>query len=177
MGTPMFGTLASSVLVLFVRSAPQVPPQPDFSGEWVLVKASGSSAEQASALTVRQTITSKTMRGEPMTPWFSEMAVQRRFKDGAVSETNHIGIIGGTVSQSEWMTTSVTWRGNSLVIETERSSHPPGESGPYTAREEVWSLDRNGRLLITVTDRGSNIKPTTVRLVYRRRQARNELVD
>lgn len=158
-------------------SSAQVPSRPDFSGEWVLVTASGSTAEHASALTVRQTVTRTTMRGEPMTPWFSRMTVVRRFKSGAVSETRDIGTIGATVPgipvggsspQGEWTTMAVDWRGKSLVIKTTKSSQPPGDSGSFTAHEEVWSLDRKGRLVIAATDRGATIKTTTVQLVYRR---------
>src|SRR4051794_20875750 len=92
-------TLSSSVLLLFLSSGAQDPKQPDFSGEWVLVNASGAIAEPASALSVRQTITRTTTRGEPMEPWFSELAVVRR-SDGNVvsSERYKIGLIGGTVS-------------------------------------------------------------------------------
>ena len=158
-------------------SSAQIPSRPDFSGGWVLVTASGSTAEQPSALTVRQTVTRTTMRGEPMKPWFSKMTVVRRFKSGAVSETHDIGIIGGTVPgipvgasspQGEWTTMAVDWRGKSLVIKTTKSPQPPGESGPFTVHEVVWSLDRKRRLVIAATDRGSTIKPTTVQLVYRR---------
>ena len=103
------------------RSSSQVAGRPDFSGEWVLVTASGSNAKQASALTVRQTVTRTTVRGEPMTPWFSSITVVRRFKSGAVSETRDIGIIGGTVPGSpagasspkgDWTTMAVEWRGD-----------------------------------------------------------------
>jgi hypothetical protein len=156
-------------------SSAQVPKEPDFSGEWVLARASGSTDEQASILAVRQSITRTTMRGEPMKPWFSELAViERRYTRGVMSDKYRIGLIRGTVSGappgSEVRTTvAVKWEGEHLVIRTGKYSGPPQESGPYTEHEEVWSLDRKGRLLITVTDHGSNIKPTTVQLVYRRR--------
>jgi len=41
-------------LVLSLTGVPQVPKEPDFSGEWVLANASGATGEQASALTVTQ---------------------------------------------------------------------------------------------------------------------------
>jgi hypothetical protein len=170
--------LGSLVTLVLPGSSAQVPSQPDFSGEWVLVKASGSTAEQASALTVRQTITRTTMRGEPMAPWFSELGVVRRSKGDIVSSENYkIGVIGGTVSgvpagssapREERTTLAVKWDGDRLIIQTGRYRGPPQQTSSYTEHEEVWSLEQKGRLLITVTDRGSNIKPTTVQLVYRR---------
>jgi hypothetical protein len=155
-------------------SSAQVPKEPDFSGEWVLARASAATDEQAFILTVRQTITRTTMRGEPMKPWFSALAVERRSRRGIMSESYRIGLIGGTVSaippaSEERTTVAVKWEGDHLIIRTGKYSGPPQESGPYTEHEEVWSLDRKGSLLITVTDRGSNIKPTTVQFVYRRR--------
>jgi hypothetical protein len=172
----MFATLSSSVLALAVSGVAQMPKEPDFSGEWVLVQASGAS-DPAPALTVRQSITRTTARGEPMTPWFSELGVQWHFKMGVESENYKIGVIGGTVAgiptgrsspQGEWTTVAVTWAGTSLTIRTGKYSGPPHERGPYTEHEEVWSFDPGGRLLITITDRSSSSQPTTGRLIYRR---------
>jgi len=168
----MVGVFCSCVLLVLLNSAARVPKAPDFSGEWVLVKAGDSTAEQAS-LSIRQTITRTTMRGEPMQPWFSDLAVVRRSERSIVSsESYKIGLIGGTYSGISHRTTfAVKWQGDSLIIQTGTYEGPSQQSGPYTEHEEVWSLDPEGKLLITVTDGGSNITPTTVRLVYRRRQA------
>jgi hypothetical protein len=73
------------------------PEEPDFSGEWVLVEASGTASDPASALTVRQTIARTTRLGEPRMPYFSDLTVERHFKSGVVSESYKIGMIGGTV--------------------------------------------------------------------------------
>jgi hypothetical protein len=110
-----------------------------------------------------------------MTPWFSGLAVAvDGFNAGIMSDSYRIGLIHGTVSgllpgSVERTTVAVKWEGDHLIIRTGKYSGPPQESGPYTEHEEMWSLDRKGRLLIAVTDRGSNITPTTVQLVYRRR--------
>ena len=174
---PCSRTLSSSVLVLVVSGVTQVPTEPDFSGEWVLVQASNAAPEPASALTVRQSITRTNARGEPMTPWFSELGVQWHFKRGVESENYKIGLIGGTVAgiptgrsspQGEWTTVAVTWQGASLIIRTGKYSGPPHERGPYTEHEEVWSLDPGGTLLITITNRSSGSQPATIRLIYRR---------
>lgn len=165
----MFVALGSYVLVLLVSGVAQIPKEPDFSGEWVLVQGNSAASDPAPALTVRQTTTRTTMRGEPMTPWFSELGVERHFRTGVVSENHKIGLIGGTVSGiGEQTTAAVTWEGASLIIRTGKYSGPPPEPGPYTEHEEVWSFDPSGRLLITITDRSSGPQPTTVRLIYRR---------
>jgi hypothetical protein len=173
----MFGTLSSCILVVFLNSADQVPKKPDFSGEWVLVRASGSTTEQAAEISVRQTITRTTIRGEPMKPWFSELSVVRYSRHSTGSDSYKIGLIGGTVSsgappalREQRTSVAVTWRGDDLIIQTGTYDGPAQDPGPYTEHEEVWSLDPEGKLLITVRDRGSNIKKTTVQLVYRRQK-------
>ncbi|HEU4937431.1 MAG TPA: hypothetical protein VFT39_13300 [Vicinamibacterales bacterium] len=165
----MFGTLSSCVLVLVVSGAAQIPKEPDFSGDWELVKASGAPRDPPPALTVRQTITRKTVRGEPMTPYFSDLTVQRHFKSGIVSETYQIGIISGTVgSIGEWTTVGVTWEGEILIIRTGKYSGPPQQSAPNTEHEERWSFDPSGRLLIMITDRLSGSPAASAVLIYRR---------
>ena len=175
----LVGAAGCLVAPVFPGSSAQVPSRPDFSGEWVLVTASGSTAEHAVALTVRQTVTRTTMHGKPMEPWFSELGLVRRSNGDIVgsSENYKIGLIGGTVSgvpsgssaaREERTTVAVKWDGDRLVIQTGRYGGPPQQASSYTEHEEVWSFDRKGRLHITATDRGSTIKATTVELVYRR---------
>jgi hypothetical protein len=172
------GVARSSLVVLILSGVPQLPMQADFSGEWLLVSASGATGEQASVLTVQQTLTSTTMRGEPMTPFFSSITVVRHFNGRALSEKHTIGTVGGTVPgipvgqsspQGEWTTESVQWQADHLIVRTTRSPQPPDEPGRRSEHEEVWSLDRDGRLLITLSDRRSGFAPITVHLVYERR--------
>lgn len=172
----MFGTLTSYAFVLLASSVAQVPKEPDFSGNWELVQAGDASSEPAPVLTVRQTITRTTMRGEPMTPWFSDITVARHFSTGTVSESYKIGVIGGTVPgippgasspQGDWTAMSVKWQGRSLVIRTGKYSGPPQGSLPYTEHDERWSLDPSGKLLITTTDRSGSQAVSGV-LIYRR---------
>jgi hypothetical protein len=159
---------AASVLVLFI-TAQQTPKEPDFSGDWVLVQASGQTTEPASALIVRQQITRTTARGEPMPPRFSDLSVERHFTKGVESERYKIGIMGGNVSSiGEWTTEAVTWEGASLIIRRGKYSGPPQQTKPNAEREEVWTFDPAGRLSITISDRSSGSAPTTVRLIYRR---------
>ena len=176
MGT-MLATVSSSVLVLLVSAATQMPKEPDFSGHWALVQTSGAPQEAASVLTVQQTITRTTVRGEPMTPWFSAITVQRHFSTGIVSETYKIGIISGTVGgvppgasspQGEWATISVKWEGETLIIRTGKYSGPPQQSVADTEHEERWSFDPGGKLSIKITDRLSGSQVASAVLVYRR---------
>jgi hypothetical protein len=174
----MFATTAAFAIALALSAGAQLPQEPDFSGQWALVSTSGAVTEQASALTVTQTLTRTTMRGEPMAPFYSSITVERHFNGRALSETHTIGTIGGTVPgipagqsppQGEWTTESVNWQADHLVIKTTRSPQPPDQPGRRSEHEEVWSLDRDGRLLINVSDRASGAGAMTARLVYERR--------
>jgi hypothetical protein len=114
----MVATLLSCVLILGVSGVAQTPKEPDFSGEWVLVEATGGAAsDPAAALVVRQRVTRTTSRGEPMTPYFSHLAIERHFKNRIESESYQIGIVSGTVSGLGQRTTeTVTWQGERLAI-------------------------------------------------------------
>lgn len=72
----MFATLLSCVLILGVSGVAQIPKEPDFSGEWVLVDVIGGASDPAAALVVRQRVTRTTSRGEPMTPYFGHFAAR-----------------------------------------------------------------------------------------------------
>ena len=167
----MFETLSSCVLVLVVSGVAQVPTQPDFSGEWVLL-ATDASFDAPATLVVRQRVTRTNSRGEPMAPYFSHLIVERHYSNRVESDSYDIGIVSGTVSgTAERTIVRVTWQGERLVMKTGTYSSPPQEPGPYSEHEEVWSLDPDGRLLITITDRSSDSQPVTVRLTYQRRAA------
>jgi hypothetical protein len=174
----MLVTLFSAIVVLLVTGVTQAPNEPDFSGEWVLVKASGTSSNPAPALTVRQTVTRTTRRGGPMKPHFSEIKIERHFDSGVVAESYKIGLVRGTVGgippgasspAGARAVVAVTWEGNNLIIRTGKYSGPPEQPGPYTEHEETWSLDANGLLLITSTDQSSGSGRATVTVLYERR--------
>lgn len=175
----MLATIAAFALALALGAGAQLPREPDFSDEWVLVSLSGAATEQASALTVTQELTRTNIRGEPITPFYSSITIERHFNGRAVPEKSTFYIaIGGTVPgipagqsspQGEWTSESVKWQGDRLVINTTRSPQPPDQPGPHSEHQEVWSLDRDGRLLIIVSDRKSGSAPIAIRLVYKRR--------
>jgi hypothetical protein len=104
------------------------------------------------------------VRGDAITPFFKTLTVERRLPSGVRSESYEIGTEGilGSVAPFKW-------NGNRLVIETGSYSGTTRDAGPYREHDEVWSLEAQGRLLITVTDRGSSLGPSTTDLTYRRR--------
>ena len=150
--------------------------QPDFSGRWVLEESRPSASEMPRALSVRQTLVRTNVRGEPMEPFFRDLTVERQFEGAIRSETYWIGVQGGTVhgwwedkSRTPPSThQSVKWEGRSLVIETGSYTGSTPESGAWTERREVWSLDPDGRLRIALTTRSSTDPPGSNTLVYRR---------
>jgi hypothetical protein len=144
----------------------------DFLGHWVLLNPSDVASDIAQELTVRQSFERRV----------NVITIERRTTSGVRSETYTIGTVGGVVGglvgrsgrgsgpngQIVQTRFSTKWDGNRLVIQTGNYSGPTPESGPYAEREEVWSLDEQGRLLITVTDRTSDAPPKTTNLTYRR---------
>jgi hypothetical protein len=177
-------TLAACVLLLLIAATPaaQTPIKPDFSGQWGLVNPSDSGPNIPQTLMVRQSIETKSVRGTPIERFFRFLTVNREFKTGVRSESYEIGMGGrivggldksgaglGPNGQSPETQVAVKWEGNRLVIETGVYSGPTRKSGPYAEHEELWSLDSEGMLHITVTDRGSGTEPKTTNLSYRRR--------
>lgn len=171
----------SFVLPLLIAAAVAGQDKPDFSGRWVLENPADSASDIARSLTVRQSIVRTTARGTPMEPFLKDLTVEREFSTGARSESYQIGVVGGVVGgvdrtgragpdgQNRETRFSVRWDGNRLVIETGTYSGPTRESGPYTEHTEVWSLDAESRLVMTVTDRRSGAESSTRTLTYRRR--------
>ena len=136
----------------------------------------------ARALTVRQSIVRTTVWGTPMEPFFRDLTVEREFTNGVRSESYQIGVGGGVVGgvdrtgrgtlpngQRPETRFSVRWDGNGLVIETGNYSGPRRESGRYTEHSEVWWLDAEGRLVMTVTDKSSGAESAAQTLTYQRK--------
>jgi len=158
----------------------QVPEGVDFTGRWILESPSSASAETPRALTVRQSVATRTVRGEPMKPFFKDITIEREVGAGTHTETHQVGIGGGTICGvvSAGGTArapdcgnehhEVKWDANSLVFETGSYTGPRPETGVWTERREMWSLDSDGRLHVVITTRGSSDAPRTVALVYKR---------
>ena len=157
-----------------------VQDRPDFSGRWILASADPPGPEISKAMTVRQSLARTNVRGEPMTPFYKEIAIDRELESGTRSETHQIGIQGGVVggvvgshrpggppSRPRGLF-AVKWDDAVLVFEQGTYSGETSQSGPWTQRREEWSLEPDGRLRVAITTRGSSDTARTVTLVYRR---------
>ena len=148
--------------------------QPDFSGTWSLhSEPRGGRVPQQ--LLVSQRLVRTDARGKPMAPFFKEIAVTRVLAGRTISGTHQIGVIGGTVSGDTngiippRTRYRVYWEHRSLVFEAGMYTGHAPESGDWTERREVWHLDPDGRLRVTMTSRSSAHAPAKVVLVFRRR--------
>jgi len=149
--------------------------KPDFSGRWILATPWPSDPDIPSALSVRQTLVRTTIHGDPIEPFFRDIAVDRQFESRTRSETDLIGVLGGVVPgiradgrpNGPTAHRAVKWEGNSLVFETGSYTGQRPETGVWAERREVWSLDPDGRLRVVITSRSSS-DPREITLVYRR---------
>jgi hypothetical protein len=163
----------SVVIVLTASVAAQ--NRPDFSGNWILVSPQNSNGAQT--MTVRETFARTSVSGAPIEPPLITLAVERRSASGVRSDRYTIGVVSGTTSgvignagagvgdHTPQTRSSTTWDGDRLVIET-RSWTVDDRS--YSDHKEVWWLDAQGALLISVTDEDPGDRKTTT-LLYRRR--------
>jgi hypothetical protein len=149
------------MLASLITGAVAAQDRPNFSGQWILVNPQDSASNTPQEITIKQEA--------PL------LSVERRFEGLVRSETYRIGIEGGVVGgvgrndHTSRTRFSVTWDGDRLVIETGSYSGPTLDSGPYTEHEEMWSLQAQDRLFMTVTERSSGVEPTTTKLIYSRR--------
>lgn len=63
---------------------------------------------------------------------------------------------------------TVRWDGNALTFESGKYTGQRSETGMWSERREVWSLEPDGRLRVVITNRGSGDAPTETTVVYRR---------
>jgi hypothetical protein len=155
--------------------------KPDFSGSWVL--ASGpSGADVPQALSIRQSLVRTNVRGEPITPFFGDIAITRTLAAGTSSETFTIGVIAGSVTggviagaasgvtpQVVTRTHShVDWAEQTLVIESGSYTGPAPQTGNWSERREVFSLSPNGQLHLEMTSSSSTSDRRTLAATYRR---------
>jgi hypothetical protein len=172
----MTSAIRSLILVVFAATALAAQDGTDFSGRWVLVSASRPGPGVPRALSVRQELVRTNVRGEPMKPFFKSIAIDREFESGTRSETQPIGIIGGVVSgipkdagpRAPSGHHAVKWDLTDLVFESGSYTGATPGTGEWSERREVWSLQPDGRLSVSITTSGSAEKSTTVTLVYRR---------
>jgi hypothetical protein len=170
-------TLCLVVLPFVIGAALGAQDQPDFSGRWILESPSQTAPDIPRVLSVRQLLVRTNVRGEAMEPFFKDIDIDREFETVTRSETHQIGVMGGVVPgvrrdgspDGPRRHHAVKWDGNALVFEGGSYTGQTREAGVWTERREVWSLDLDDRLRVTITSRGSGDVSNTVTLVYRRR--------
>jgi hypothetical protein len=165
--------IAPMLLIASLAWGTQValPEQPDFSGAWILTSSVGSAGGPES-LSIKQTLVQTNVRGEPMKPFFKEITITRRFDGRVASETFQIGVVGGGISSGSPGDVStyrrVAWEDRALVIETANYTGPARETGKWSERREIWSLDSDGALHVEVTTRSWNTPKNIKARLYRR---------
>ena len=159
-----------------------MPPQPDFSGRWTLVVALPTDADAAPALTVHQSVRRANIRGEPMTPFYDQIAIERGSGPETHTDTFMIGIVGGVVgggvgTQSVGVRPrpmerrfAVTWEDRTLVFENDTYTGDRPGTGDWSECRERWTLQPNGELAIDIATATSGSRARTVSATYRRRE-------
>jgi hypothetical protein len=171
----MRNVLSSCVLILLTVAATSAQDRPDFSGTWILVSPNPAPSNAPQTLVVEASFSRQSARGTPISPPLVTLAVSPRFGNAIRSDIYTVGTIGGVVSglpekglpdngprtSSRY---STRWDGDKLVVDLANYA-----DGKLTSEHgEVWSLDGQGTLSITVTDHIVGDPSTTVTLVYRR---------
>jgi hypothetical protein len=168
----MNGCLASFFAVVLCGAAPlAAQDKPDFSGSWVLESGAQPVGDIPQALSISQLLARTNVRGEASEPFFKDITVTRLLETSTRSDTYQIGTLGGTLSsEANGIATHyhVSWEKQALVIERGTHTGPTRESGQWTERREVWSLESDGLLRLVITTRSSS-ESSTVMLIYRRR--------
>ena len=166
-----------TLLLLLAAAATVLQEKPDFSGRWVLVSGASAGDTVARVMVVRQSLVRANVHGEPMTPFFKDIAIDREFAAGTRSETLPIGVVGGFVAGIARGATpsgprghhAVKWDGSALVFERGTYTGDTRQTGTWAERREVWSLEPDGRLRVTITTRSSADESGTVlTLTYQR---------
>ncbi|SRR5690349_15896297 len=173
--------LASCIAVLLMMPAPSTQDKPDFSGDWILVSPLDAGLNAAQAMTVHESFKRESVQGTPIDPPLITLAVDRRVNGSVRSELYTMGTIGGTIGgvvgntgtglhgHSQQTRFSTGWDRDRLVIQITNNSGHPADAGDESEHKEVWSLDAQGALLVSITDSAAGTVPTTTTLMYRRR--------
>jgi len=125
MRTPLSAIALSMLVGAFVQAQDGV----DVTGRWILVTPSLASPETPDALSVRQSLVTTNVRGDPMRPFFRDITIERQVEGGSRAETHQIGVLGGVVggltstsgtAGSPREHHAVKWDTNALVFESGR---------------------------------------------------------
>jgi hypothetical protein len=144
-------------------------------GRWILEAGQEAVSVAPQAVAVRQSLT-RTMERGPMKPFFKDVTIEREFATGIRSETYQIGVAGERVpsvnkegtANRRLIDHSVRFEGQSLIIESGSEISKTPESNGRPERREVWQVEPDGRLKLTITTRTSNDSPKTDTFMYRR---------
>ena len=164
--------LLTILCLVSVPAVASVQNTPDFSGVWVLESATDPDAPKA--LTVRQSEARTNARGEAIAPYFKTITIERDLSTGPIRETHEIGLTGGYVSgtiatvQRHTTRHSVTWQDRALVFEQSSQVDSGAATPEWSERREVWVLDDDGRLRVTIVTSSSRTGPRTTTAGYRR---------
>jgi hypothetical protein len=165
--------LAFVVLLTSVAMPLAAQDKPDFSESWILESALQPTGETPKALTISQSVARTNVRGEPMNPFFKDITVTRMLDGGEQSETYLIGVVSGFMTGTAVARPNthrrVIWEEQALVIENGSFTGRTPETGEWTERREVFSLDSDGRLRIAITTRSPVDISSSAILLYRRR--------
>jgi len=157
----MRGILSTCTLLVLsaaVNSAAQAKP-PDFSGRWVLTDA--PSETETLAITVPDELA--------ITQIPLAVAIEHPAKPGTHPQSGTFRfVIGGTISSDGSETRSgVSWVGYQLIISSSTTSPPDARGVRVTVGYgAIWSLDRDGRLVIEFGENRTGTTPKTATRVY-----------
>lgn len=177
--------LSVCAVSILLMTAGQVPPQPDFSGRWVLLEPA-SPADVPPVLVVQQQLRQSDVWGKPLAPFWDLLLVEGDDSRGGIRSGNyHIGGVSGSVGGgpvgADWTTDgptrrteeSVRWDGHTLVITTQSwMEREKGTREDYEQHAEVWRIDAVGQLVITVTEKRGGRDSGSRTITYRKEQAR-----
>ena len=167
--------LCTGFLIFAAVAVTTAQDRPDFSGTWILVSPNPAPSNAPQTLVVEASFRRQSVRGTPINPPLVTLTVSSRFGNAIRSDIYTVGTIGGVVgglpekgrpdngprTSSRY---STRWDGDKLVVDLANYA-----DGKLTSEHgEVWSLDGQGTLSITVTDHIVGDPATTTNLVYRR---------
>ena len=134
----------------------------NFSGEWVRVEPADSTAMLSVVQTGYFIKTSNQSAGGPRSDTYT-LGTEGGIVGGSIGPTSG----DSTTTSVAW---SAVWKGSTLVVTRTQSVIQKGVKPSLSRREEVWSLDAEGHLVIVIMDEPAGATPTTTRFVYRKRR-------
>lgn len=163
----------AAIVVAMAITAPTQATTPDLSGDWMLVVASGATADAppADTLSLRE-VEANSVPGLRMPPAGRALVIERRTGTAVRRDTVRIGIVGGVSggvpgaqSRSEQ---SVRWTDGHLVVWQHESIERDGQTREHETTED-WSLDASGQLVLAAWAHRTGAEPTRVTATYRRK--------